>query len=37
MHPGYHEEHNLGHRKKYLSAFLLSLNLLACLFHTVLE
>jgi len=34
---GYHMEHNFGHGKKYLSAFLLSLNLLAFLFHTVLE
>jgi hypothetical protein len=34
---GYHLEHNFGHGKQYLSAFLLSLNLLAFLFHTVLE
>ena len=34
---GYHLEHNVGHGKQYLSAFLLSLNLLALLFHTVLE
>ncbi|HEY5871158.1 MAG TPA: ISNCY family transposase [Candidatus Tectomicrobia bacterium] len=34
---GYHLEHNFGHGKRYLSAFLLSLNLLAFLFHTVLE
>jgi hypothetical protein len=34
---GYHLEHNFGHGKKYLAAFLLSLNLLAFLFHTVLE
>ena len=34
---GYHLEHNVGHGKQYLSAFLLSLNLLAFLFHTVLE
>jgi hypothetical protein len=34
---GYHVEHNFGHGKQYLSAFLLSLNLLALLFHTVLE
>ena len=34
---GYQVEHNFGHGKKYLSAFLLSLNLLALLFHTVLE
>jgi hypothetical protein len=34
---GYHIEHNFGHGKRYLSAFLLSLNLLAFLFHTVLS
>ena len=34
---GYHIEHNFGHGKQYLAAFLLSLNLLAFLFHTVLE
>lgn len=34
---GYHLEHNCGHGKQYLAAFLLSLNLLAFLFHTVLE
>jgi hypothetical protein len=34
---GYHLEHNFGHGKQYLAAFLLSLNLLAVLFHTVLE
>jgi len=34
---GYHLEHNLGHGKQYLAAFMLSLNLLAFLFHTVLE
>jgi hypothetical protein len=34
---GYHIEHNFGHGKKYLAAFMLSLNLLAFLFHTVLE
>ena len=34
---GYHLEHNFGHGKTYLAAFLLSLNLLAFLFHTVLE
>ena len=33
---GYHLEHNFGHGKRYLSAFLLSLNLIAFLFHTVL-
>ena len=30
---GYHIEHNFGHGKKYLAAFMLSLNLLACLFY----
>lgn len=34
---GYHVEHNFGHGKQYLAAVLLSLNLLAFLFHTVLE
>jgi hypothetical protein len=34
---GYHLEHNFGHGKRYLAAFLLSLNLLAFLFHTVLQ
>ena len=34
---GYHIEHNFGHGKHYLSAFMLSLNLLAFLFHTVLQ
>ncbi len=34
---GYHIEHNFGHGKRYLAAFLLSLNLLAFLFHTVLS
>jgi hypothetical protein len=34
---GYHLEHNFGHGKQYLAAFLLSLNFLAFLFHTVLE
>ena len=33
---GSHLEHNFGHGKQYLAAFLLSLNLLAFLFHTVL-
>lgn len=33
----YHLEHNVGHGQTYLSATLLSLNLLAFLFHTVLE
>jgi len=34
---GYHLEHHCGHGKRYLAAFLLSLNVLAFLFHTVLE
>jgi hypothetical protein len=34
---GYHLEHNVGHGQQYLSAFLLSLTLLAFLCHTVLE
>lgn len=34
---GYHLEHNFGHGKEYLSFLLLTLNLLAFLFHTVLE
>jgi hypothetical protein len=34
---GYHVEHNFGHGQQYLSAVMLSLNLLAFLFHTVLE
>jgi hypothetical protein len=34
---GYHLEHNFGHGKKHLSSLLLTLNLLAFLFHTVLE
>lgn len=33
---GYHLEHNFGHGKKYLSSLLLTLNILAFLFHTVL-
>jgi hypothetical protein len=37
MTKGYHVEHNFGHGKQYLSATMLSLNLLAFLFHTVLE
>ena len=32
---GYHIEHNFGHGKKYLASLMLSLNLLAFLFHTV--
>ncbi len=34
---GYHLEHNFGHGQHYLASFLLTLNLLAFLFHTVLE
>jgi hypothetical protein len=34
---GYHLEHNFGHGSQYLSSLLLSLNLLAFLFHTVLD
>jgi hypothetical protein len=34
---GYHLEHNFGHGKQHLSSFLLTLNLLSFLFHTVLE
>jgi hypothetical protein len=34
---GYHLEHNFGHGSHYLAALLLSLNLLAFLFHTVLD
>lgn len=34
---GYHLKHNFGHGKKYLSAVLLTFNLLAFLFHTVLD
>jgi hypothetical protein len=34
---GYHLEHNFGHGQKHLSATLLTLNLLAFLFHTVLH
>ena len=33
---GYHLEHNFGHGEKHLSSFLLALNLLAFLFHTIL-
>lgn len=33
---GYHLEHNFGHGNQYLSSLLLSLNLVAFLFHTVL-
>jgi hypothetical protein len=34
---GYHLEHNFGHGQQYLASFLLTLNLLAFLFHTVLH
>jgi hypothetical protein len=34
---GYHLEHNLGHGQQHLASFLLTLNLLAFLFHTVLH
>jgi len=34
---GYHLEHNFGHGQHYLASFLLTLNLLAFQFHTVLE
>jgi hypothetical protein len=34
---GYHLEHNFGHGQKHLSTFLVTLNLLAFLFHTVLH
>ena len=34
---GYHLEHNFGHGKNYLASLLTTLNLLAFLFHTVLE
>ena len=34
---GYHLEHNFGHGIEYLANFLLTLNLLAFLFHTVLD
>ena len=34
---GYHLEHNFGHGQLHLASFLLTLNLLAFLFHTVLE
>ena len=33
---GYHLTHNFGHGKQHLSTVLATLNLLACLFHTVL-
>ena len=34
---GYHLEHNFGHGQQHLAAVLLTLNLLAFLFHTVLH
>lgn len=34
---GYHIEHNFGHGEQHLASLLLSLNLLAFLFHTVLD
>jgi hypothetical protein len=34
---GYHIEHNFGHGSQHLASLLLSLNLLAFLFHTVLD
>ena len=34
---GYHLEHNFGHGKKHLSSLLLTMNLLAFAFHTLLE
>jgi len=34
---GYHLEHNFGHGAQHLASFLLTLNLLAFLFHTVLQ
>lgn len=34
---GYHLEHNFGHGKKYLATLLLTFNILAFLFHTVLS
>lgn len=34
---GYHLEHNFGHGKKHLSSLFLTFNLLAFLFHTVLD
>jgi hypothetical protein len=35
--PGYNLEHNFGHGENHLCELLLSLNLLAFLFHTVLD
>ncbi len=34
---GYNLEHNYGHGKKYLASLLATLNILAYLFHTILE
>ncbi len=34
---GYHLTHNFGHGKEHLASFLLNLNILAFLFHTVLQ
>jgi hypothetical protein len=34
---GYHLEHNFGHGSQFLASFLVTLNLLAFLFHTVLH
>jgi hypothetical protein len=34
---GYHIEHNFGHGNQHLAALLLSLNLIAFLFHTILD
>ena len=34
---GYHFEHNFGHGSQHLASFLLTLNLLAFLFHTILD
>lgn len=34
---GYHLAHNFGHGKRYLAQFLVSLNVLAFLFHTALD
>ena len=34
---GYHLEHNFGHGKKHLASLLVTMNILAFLFHTVLQ
>lgn len=34
---GYHLEHNFGHGKKYLASLLATMNILAFLFHTMME